>query len=215
MVTALTLCLACPSEPVDHHCSTDACDNCQADTECDDGIHCTEDVCIDGRCVSTPNDLNCPEDAPFRFGENAAFFLVDERNECRDCCNPCRSQCELCGAVCPEQDLSEFPGFDAARVGLAARIVQWNCDWHFPFAAAGECSDGRLFLYENGGFVSQANFYDAETRAFLGLTTQTDCIDTLCEGHGYWPSPIACAGATVVEVLCGTLTAVGDELLLP
>lgn len=128
---------------------------------------------------------------------------------------PCRSQCELCAGVCREQDISEFPGFDTARADLAARVAQWACEGDFQFAAAGECPDGRLFLYEIPGFVRQASFYDRETRAFLGLTTATDCYDPLCKGLGYWPSPFQCDGATVTEVLCGTFAAVGDDVSLP
>ena len=39
--------------------ATDICDECQVDTDCDDGVGCTNDACVEGLCVSTPDDGYC------------------------------------------------------------------------------------------------------------------------------------------------------------
>ena len=39
--------------------ATNTCDECQADADCNDGVGCTNDACVDGSCVSTPDDGNC------------------------------------------------------------------------------------------------------------------------------------------------------------
>ncbi len=35
---------------------------CDFDLDCNDGVPCTDDTCISGNCVFTPNDANCPDD---------------------------------------------------------------------------------------------------------------------------------------------------------
>lgn len=36
---------------------------CTGDAECDDGVGCTGDHCVDGACEHTPDDARCPQDA--------------------------------------------------------------------------------------------------------------------------------------------------------
>ena len=129
--------------------------------------------------------------------------------------DPCRSQCELCAGACSEKDINEFADFEGARQVVVDRLSALNCDSRFQYAAAGECVDGQVFLTEFGEFVSETHFYDAQTGAFVGLITRTDCIDLACRGKGYWPGPQRCDGATVTEVFCGTIAAVGEHISLP
>lgn len=128
--------------------------------------------------------------------------------------DPCLSQCELCAGACTEKGIAEFPNFADAREVMVDRFSALRCDGSFPYAAAGECADGQVFLTEFGGFVSETRFYGAQTGAFVGLITGTDCIDPVCRGKGYWPEPQRCDGATITEVFCGTLAAVGEQISL-
>ena len=66
---------------------TDTCDECVVDVDCNDGVGCTNDVCVDGSCVSTPDDANC-DNGLFCDGNETC----DALNDCQpgtplpDCC---------------------------------------------------------------------------------------------------------------------------------
>ena len=70
--------------------------------------------------------------------------------------DPCLSQCELCVGACTEKDIAEFPAFEGASQVLVDRVSAFNCDGRFPYAAAGECADGQVFLTEFGEYVSES-----------------------------------------------------------
>eukprot|EP00899_Mesostigma_viride_P004978 jgi/Mesvir1/14481/Mv05187-RA.4 len=67
------------------------CGVCSVDTDCDDGLHCTDDKCRDGVCVAEPDPLLC------RFGEYC--------DETLDACVACldNSHCSN-GAFCDGQE---------------------------------------------------------------------------------------------------------------
>ena len=75
---------------------------CQVDGDCYDGVGCTDDTCVSGVCVFTPNDANCPDDGLFctgtEFCDAAAGCLATGNpclpgeicNELTDTCDPCQ-----------------------------------------------------------------------------------------------------------------------------
>ncbi|UCF35135.1 MAG: hypothetical protein JSV78_07485 [Phycisphaerales bacterium] len=74
--------------------STDRCEQCQGDSDCDDGVNCTDDTCVAGTCVFTPNDADCPDDDLFCNGTESC----DASSGCVSSGDPC-----LAGKVCNEQ----------------------------------------------------------------------------------------------------------------
>lgn len=41
---------------------------CLIDADCDDGLSCTDDSCVDGACLYSPDDTKCPADGWFETG---------------------------------------------------------------------------------------------------------------------------------------------------
>jgi hypothetical protein len=76
----------CPPQVCDE--GFDICADCTVDTDCDDGIGCTDDTCVAGACVSTPNDANCPDDGAFCNGTE----FCDGALDCTSTGDPCLPQ---------------------------------------------------------------------------------------------------------------------------
>jgi uncharacterized repeat protein (TIGR01451 family)/MYXO-CTERM domain-containing protein len=74
------------------HEDTDDCHNCVADAECDDGIACTDDTCVAGLCVRTPNDSHCPDDGLYCNGAESC----SAQSDCVSSGDPCQVSGELC-----------------------------------------------------------------------------------------------------------------------
>jgi len=133
-------------------------------------------------------------------------------------CGLCRVACDEADGECAGLTPEEFDGFDEALAQWRQRAAEREepCDEPFPFTVVGECAEqGRRFLYEGGGFTSQALIYDADSGEFLGYVTYSDLIDPVCLGRGYWPRLVGCPDGVVTEVLCGTALSVGDERGFP
>ena len=97
----------------------------------------------------------------------------------------------------------------------ATTLAQWSQPDEFASRVAGECSNGRLFSFSNNGTTSEARFFSAEGE-FLGLSTSTDDVDSVCWGKSYWPEPVRCERATVTRVFSSGLGVVeGQVLSLP
>ena len=62
-----------------------ACVDCQANGDCDDLVACTDDTCVAGDCVYTPNDGNCPDDGTFCNGTE----FCDAGTGCDSTGDPC------------------------------------------------------------------------------------------------------------------------------
>ena len=69
----------------------DLCVECFVDGQCDDGVVCTEESCVEGGCVSTPNDGNCPDNGSFCDGTEFRDSLLD----CQSTGDPCPAD-KLC-----------------------------------------------------------------------------------------------------------------------
>ena len=64
--------------------TSDLCDECSIDGDCDDLVACTDDTCVAGSCVFTPNDVNCT-DGLFCNGAE----VCDAINGCLPGTDPC------------------------------------------------------------------------------------------------------------------------------
>ena len=91
------------------HEDTDDCHNCVADAECDDGIACTDDSCVAGLCVRTPNDSYCPDDGLYCNGAESC----SAQSDCISAGDPCQASGELC---------------DEANDGCVECLLDADCD---------------------------------------------------------------------------------------
>jgi hypothetical protein len=76
--------------------TTDECEGCVVDADCDDGVGCTDDTCVSNNCVFTPNDLNCLDDGLYCNGLEICSPLDD--------CISVGDPCEAAGRICNEDD---------------------------------------------------------------------------------------------------------------
>ncbi len=80
----------------------DDCGNCASDADCDDGVDCTDDTCVDAYCVFTPNDLNCTDDGVYCNGVeicNATSGCISTGDPCVAAgriCNEDQNRCDEC-----------------------------------------------------------------------------------------------------------------------
>ncbi len=190
---------------------SDACSACRSDADCDDGVHCTDDVCDSGVCRAMENDAVCPGES-LCIGNDSERAPRARRTGCQD---PCRSQCELCAAACPGDSGSALPSYAVRRAVLVGESVPESCAEVMPYIAAGVCDDDKLFLLRRRELLIEADVYDAATGAPLGRTTQSECVDDICQGRSYWPDRVECRNVRITEVLCGRLHDIGDVVELP
>jgi len=74
---------------------------CTTPAECDDGVGCTDDDCVSGSCVNTPNDANCPDDGLFCNGTE----FCHATNDCSSTGDPCAGNetCNETTDTCDQQ----------------------------------------------------------------------------------------------------------------
>jgi hypothetical protein len=76
--------------------TSDSCGDCLVDSDCDDGLDCTEDLCQAGSCSHSPDDTLCADDALFCTGTESCDLFVG----CLSTGDPCPAQ----GLYCNESD---------------------------------------------------------------------------------------------------------------
>ncbi len=133
-------------------------------------------------------------------------------------CDMCRSQCKEADG-CSEKPIEDFANYDAAleEWRSAAQVDPDPSCATATSRVAGECAGGeRLFLYEETSdwHATLVRYYDAESRAFQGMTRPTMYTLIPCP-HLYWPERLDCNDAVVIEVVCGTGHNAGDAINLP
>lgn len=140
-------------------------------------------------------------------------------------CDPADACCTQCtvGAPCPNDlPFESYPDYATQRAELLAGFqAAGPCDDNlfltpFLFFVEGECTNGSHFIVNSTGLAATALFYSA-SGDFLGRTTQSDGIDPICQGEGYYPSPMSCSDATLTEVHCSVYwpVQVGDPYSPP
>ena len=79
-------------------------ETCQNDGQCHDGVGCTDNACVQGRCRFTPNDANCPDDGLFCNGTESC----DPNLDCISSYDVCLDMgCDEDNDVCYDNGSSE------------------------------------------------------------------------------------------------------------
>lgn len=112
--------------------------SCTLDDQCDDGLGCTNDVCLAGFCLSSKDDPTCCE----------------SDSECNDA-NPCTNDncVESIGCVnepvadpnCCFETSNLFADFEGSDFGWTFDSISENVVW--SFLSGGSASEGSGFLY--------------------------------------------------------------------
>jgi len=93
--------------------ATDRCLNCLTNEDCDDGIACTNDACVSGECVFTPDHAKCSDNGVFCDGiaacDTAAGCTVS---------GPCSP-----GQTCFEEERLCVPALSGWGIGLMAILL--------------------------------------------------------------------------------------------
>lgn len=121
--------------------STDSCRGCETNSECDDGVPCTEDICEDdGSCSNDPDDDEC-DDGSFCTGEGTCDPEDDDADGegCVYAGDPCACVIVIAGLSC-EIDASDDTTVDVPNGSrLICNEATDACD---KCEANANCDDG-------------------------------------------------------------------------
>ncbi|MHC4065896.1 MAG: hypothetical protein ACYSUI_15555, partial [Planctomycetota bacterium] len=132
-------------EAADGDCSP--AQECADAADCDDGVSCTNDDCVGGECVSTPNGANCPDDGLFCNGSE----VCDAVNDCVSTGDPCQLS-ESCNESTDTCDACQVNGDCDDGVGCTDDTCVAGSCVYTP--NDGNCADDGLFC--NGNEVCDA-----------------------------------------------------------
>ncbi len=116
-----------------------SCQDCLIDAQCHDGVACTDDTCVDGSCVSTTNDANCPDDCLYCTGVESC----DPLRGCVSTGNPCLGFGQVCdeaGKICVDC-LAD----DECNDGIACTVDACVSQLCVSTADDQRCADDGLF----------------------------------------------------------------------
>lgn len=110
---------------------------------------------------------------------------------------PCLSVCTNDGLLF-DRRIEDFADFTSERQRWRIQTLYGlNCNAVLGLVA-GRCErENVLFLNRSEPFFGQAQFYDATTGKFLGLSHGSDTLAV-----GFWPHPITCIDGVITEVIC-------------
>jgi glucose/arabinose dehydrogenase len=152
--------------------TADTCDTCVDANDCDDGVACTDDDCVAGDCVFTPNDANCPDDGLFCNGTDACDPTLDcVAGAARGC--PAGQLCDEATDSCAPANICG--GLELVASGLISPVLLTH---------AGDGS-GRLFVVDQVGTIRIID--DNGTllpTPFLDLTAALPTLGTVFDERG-------------------------------
>ena len=136
---------------------TIAAGTCSDDSQCDDGIDCTDDTCVASACVFTPNDSNCTDDGLFCNGAevcDAALDCVSEGDPCEldEFCNETTDTCDECqvdgdcddGVYCNGAETCASGSCQAGSDPCPGQLCDEGTDSCTDCLNAGDCDDGNV-----------------------------------------------------------------------
>ncbi len=149
---------------------------------CDDGVNCTDESCIDGQCVYTPNEANCPDDGLFCTGDE----VCDEALDCISTGNPCPPElvcdeaADACVTCLADGDCDD--GLACTDDTCAASICVYapndaNCPDDGQFCNGDEACDAVLDCFSTGDPCAIGEFCNESTDTCDECLVDGDCAD--------------------------------------
>lgn len=116
-----------------------------------------------------------------------------------------RSSCIRCpGSTGSCPDLAAQPSYEQVRTTWLAECPPADGQKKFPIVSTGACRpSGHRFLQIHRGLGMERRYFDAQG-ALVGVLTDSDYIDPVCEGIREWPVHTSCDVQTPLEMLCGS-----------
>lgn len=115
----------------------------------------------------------------------------------------CIASCPV-SMKCDATNLAAEASYDEVRAKWLAECSAPGTRTNFPIVSTASCSpSGRRFLQINHGLGMERRYFD-EHGAFVGLLTESDYIDPVCEGLREWPKHTSCDVQVAADVLCGS-----------
>jgi plastocyanin len=178
---------------------------CLTNADCDDGVACTDDVCTQGACTSTPNNANCPSDGLFCNGTE----FCDAAADCLSTGNPCTgSQCDEAGdrcvqclndGQCNDGNVCTDDACTNGNCQLTPNTA--TCDDNDECTEADACSNGQC----SGTPIEGCCAVDED------CTDADPCTEDTCEGGSCQHDPIEDCGACVEDADCDDGNPCTDE----
>jgi hypothetical protein len=116
------------------------------------------------------------------------------------------STCIVCpfSLGCDATNLAAEASYDEVRAKWLAECSPPGRPSNYPIVSGAACSpSGRRFLQINHGKGMERRYFD-EHGAFVGVLTESDYIDPVCEGLREWPKHTSCDVQVQPETLCGS-----------
>ena len=177
--------------------TTDTCDECLVDGDCADSVGCTEDACVGGSCVFTPNDANCPDDGLYCNGTE----FCDPLQDCSATGNPCFPQiCDEASDSCTgcttneECDDGNVCTDDVCSAGICEYTANTaSCDDGLYCTGTEACVDGSCV--SSGDPCSPPLLCSESLTSCVECLTAADCgdgnvcTDDICDVTGTCDNP--------------------------
>ena len=181
---------------------------CVVPADCNDGVACTDDDCVDGSCVNTPNNANCPDDGLFCNGTEFCDAVLDcsstgdpctggeTCNEGTDTCDP--PVCDNDGTCESGEDCNNCPNdcFTGSGVECGNGVCE-AADGEDCVGCPADC-DGKQNGNPNGRFCCG----DGDGQGPIVC----DAATPECNGGGF-----ACTDVPAATSCCGDDTCEGTE----
>lgn len=116
------------------------------------------------------------------------------------------STCIVCPSSlsCDATNLAAEASYDEVRAKWLAECPPPGARHNFPIVSGAGCSpSGRRFLQIHRGLGMERRYFD-EHGVFVGVLTESDYIDPVCEGLREWPQHTSCDVQVAAEVFCGS-----------
>ncbi len=164
----------------------DRCDQCVVDTDCTDNVGCTDDTCVNGSCVFTVNNLNCPDDSLFCNGTEFCDATLDCQSTGDPCavgtfCNDTTDTCDECALDVHCDDLVPCTDDTCVSGSCVFTTNNLNCVDDGLFCTGSEICDATLDCISTGNPCLAGEFCNDVTDACEECQFNTDCTDgVLC-----------------------------------
>lgn len=149
---------------------------------CDDDNPCTDDVCVSGSCVYTPNDLNEPDDGVYCNGteDHCSGGEIVYSSQAPDCNDSISCTTDSCNEGTDSCDNVLMPGFC---------VIDLICHVEGDTNPSNECERCQAAQ-------SASNWSPKPTGSACGDPTTTDCDSAdLCDGAGNCTDHLAADGS--------------------
>lgn len=189
------------------------CVECLAATECDDGLDCTTEACVDGRCRREPDDSRC---ATGSCDATLGCIECHTDDECADGVACTRESCFAGHCVSRADDAACGPRFCDRQRDCIECLDDRDCDDHVACSAdrcaQGVCEHTPVDASCGGGFC-ELGLGCVECREAADCTDEVACTLDTCVAHRcrFEASATGCVGELKCDPGLGCVGCLSDS----